>query len=134
MNRRLAESRVSRSGERGGARLKFVVVILIVGMVAYAAYLYLPVQFDAYRLKDLMQHDVDVASTQGYPVTWVTDQLKKNAADYNVPADAIITPSRQDNRMIVRVQFTRPIEFPGYTYQYEFDHTATSTAFLSISK
>src|SRR5712691_10491656 len=104
MNRRLAESRVSRSGERGGARLKFFVVILIVGIVAYSGYLYLSVQFDAYRLKDLMQHDVDVASTQGYPVTWVSDQLKKNAADYNVPADAIITPSRQDNRTIVRVQ------------------------------
>jgi hypothetical protein len=132
MNQRFTGVQVSRRGERGGARLKFIIVVSIVAVVAYAGYLYVPVQFDAYRYKDLMQHDVDVASTQGYPVTWVSDQLKKSAAEYNVPANAIITPSAQDSRVIVRVQFTRTIEFPGYTYEYEFDHTAKSTAFLTI--
>ena len=29
---------------------------------------------------------------------------------------------------------TRPIEFPGYTYEYEFDHTVKSTEFLTSSK
>ena len=132
MNDRIAESIRSRSGERGGARLKFIVVVLIVGMAAYAAYLYVPVAFQAYYIKDLMQHDVDVASTQGYPVTWVTDQLKKAAVEYDIPTNAIITPSQEQNRVTVRVQFTKPIEFPGYTYQYEFDYTAKSTTFLTI--
>ena len=36
-----------------------------------------------------------------------------------------------DNRLEARVQFTRPISFPGYTYDYEFDYTAQSTSFLS---
>ena len=122
----------SRPGERGGARFKFIAFVLILGAIGYAGYLYIPVQFDAYRFKDLMQHDADVAATQGYPVTWVSDQLKKNMAEYNVPANAIITPTQQQNRVFVRVQFTRPIEFPGYTYQYEFDHTAQSTDFLTV--
>ncbi len=38
---------------------------------------------------------------------------------------------QRDNRLEVRVQFVRPIEFPGYTYNYEFDHTVKSTAFLA---
>jgi len=105
---------------------------LILGAAAYAGYLYIPVQFDAYRFKDLMQHDADVAATQGYPVTWISDQLKKSLAEFNIPADAVITPSQQENRMAVRVQYTRPIEFFGYTYVYEFDHTAKSTAFLTM--
>ena len=132
MNQRVATPWDARPQERGGARLKFVVLVLIIGSVAYAGYLYFPVQFDAYRFKDLMQHDADVAATQGYPVSWVSDQLKKILADYNVPSNAIITPGQQDNRVFVRVQFTRPIEFPGYTYQYEFDHTARSTDFLTV--
>ena len=76
-------------------------VVLVVAIVGYAGYLYVPVQFDAYRYKDLMQHDVDVAATQGYPVTWVSDQLRKSAAEYNVPPNAIITPATQENRVIV---------------------------------
>lgn len=122
----------TRADERGGARLKFILVMAVICAVGYAAYLYLPVAYDAYVLKDLMQHKVDVAATQGYPAKWVDDQLKKSAEEYGIPPEAEITASPLDQRIQVHVQFTRPIEFPGYTYQYEFDHTARSTEFLTI--
>ena len=122
----------TRKGELGGARLKFLIVILVLAALAYVGYLYIPVAYDAYLYKDLMQHDVDVCVTQGYQASWVVEQLTKAAREYNVPSNAIITPVQRDNRIEVRVQFTRPIDLPGYTYQYEFDHTARSTAFLTI--
>ena len=132
MHQRDTEGVNGRAAELGGARLKFIIVMLIIGSIGYAGYLYVPVQIDAWRYQDLMRHDCDVAVTQGYKPSWVSDQLVKSAAEYNVPADAVITPGAQDNRITVRVQFTRPIEFPGYTYQYEFDYTAQSTAFLTF--
>ncbi|HEV7397042.1 MAG TPA: hypothetical protein VGN86_11070 [Pyrinomonadaceae bacterium] len=132
MNQRVVKPWDARPSERGGARLKFFIVLAIIGSTAYAGYLYLPVQFDALRFKDFMQHEADVAATQGYQVTWVSEQVKKNLSEYNVPADAVITPGTQDHRVFVRVQYTRPIEFPGYTYQFEFDHTASSTDFLTV--
>jgi len=49
-----------------------------------------------------------------------------------VPPDAVIMPTQRDNRVEVTVQFVRPIELPGYTYNYDFDHTAKSTQFLSF--
>lgn len=122
----------ARPTERGSARLKFIVVIAIIALVAYVGYLFIPVAYQSYLFKDLMQHNVDVASTQGYDTAWVKNQLSKSAAEYGVPPDAIILPVKRDNRMEVRVQFTTPIAFPGYTYNYEFDHTVKSTAFLTF--
>src|ERR1044072_9743582 len=87
--------------------------------VAYAGYLYIPVAFQARTFKDLMQHYADVAVAQGYPPSWAGEQLRKQAAEYEVPADASITAAQRDNRVEVRVQFVRVIEFPGYTYNYE---------------
>ena len=121
-----------RTNERGSARLKFILVMAIIGIVAYMGYMYLPVAYQAYLFKDLMQHDVDVCSSQGYPATWVRDQLVKSAPEYGVPADAVITPAQRDNRIEVSVQYVIPIEFPGYTYLYNFDHTVKSTAFLTF--
>ncbi len=121
-----------RTSERGSARLKFIIVIAIIAVGAYALYMYVPVAYQGYLFKDLMQHNVDVASAQGYPATWVRDQLVKSAPEYGVPADAVISPAQRDNRMEVTVQFVRPIEFPGYTYQYNFDYTVKSTAFLTF--
>jgi hypothetical protein len=121
---------VPRSNERGSARLKFLLVMIIIAAVAYGGYVFVPVAYQAYLFKDLMQHDVDVAATQGYKPSWVGEQLTKSLPEYEIPQDAIITPTQLDNRIAVRVQFTRPLEFPGYTYQYEFDHTAKSTPFI----
>ena len=123
---------MQRSGERGGANLKFLIVMAILVTSAYAGYLYIPVAFQANTYKDLMQHYVVVAVAQGYQPSWVQEQLMKSAPEYDVPANAIITPAQRDNRMEVRVQYVLAIEFPGYTYNYEFDHKVRSTAFLAI--
>jgi hypothetical protein len=119
-----------RQNERGGARLKFIIAIVVFAVVIYVGYQYVPVAIDAYYFKDSMQNKVDMAAAQGYEPTWVTEQLVKSEPEYHVPPDAVITPGRNDNRIEVRVQFTRPISFPGFTYKYEFDHTAKSTTFL----
>jgi hypothetical protein len=124
--------RMHRAGERGSASLKFMIVMAVMVACAYAGYLYVPVAYQAATFKDLMQHYADVAVAQGYQPSWAAEQLMKSAPEYGVPADAMYTPSQRDNRVEVRVQFVRPIEFPGYTYNYEFDHTVKSTAFLAF--
>jgi Ca2+/H+ antiporter len=124
--------KTQRSTERGSATLKFLIVMAIIGACAYAGYLYVPVAYHAHTFKDLMQHYVDVASAEGKPAGWAGEQIIKNFGEYEVPANAVITPAKRDNRIEVRIQYVKPVEFPGYTYNYEFDHTATSTAFLDF--
>jgi len=117
--------------ETGGARLKLVIFIAIFAVVLYAGYLYIPVAIDAYYFKDIMQNKVNLAATQGYDGNWVKDQLAKSGVEYHVPDSAIITSTQKDGRVDARVQFSRPISFPGYTYNYDFDYTAQSTSFLT---
>jgi len=121
----------NRRNEHGGARLKLVVFLIIFGVIIYAGYLYIPVAVDAYYFKDVMQNMVNQAAVQGSPSSWVKDQLVKSETDYHVPPEAVITVPQEEKRQKVRVQFTRPISFPGYTYNYEFDQTAQSTTFLT---
>ena len=119
-----------RKSERGSARLKFLVVVIVIGIVAYAGYMYVPVAYNAYLFKDLMQQKANAAVGLGHPPTWVKEQLVKSAPDYNIPTDIEITSTVQDKRMEVRAQYSQPIALPGYTYQYDFDHTVKSTDFL----
>lgn len=119
-------------GERGGARLKLIIFLAIVAIVGYAGYMYIPVAIDAYYFKDAMQNKVNLAAAQGYDGAWLTDQISKSKSEYHVPEDAVITPMLKEGRMEVRVQFTRPISFPAYTYNYNFDYTAQSNSFLTV--
>jgi hypothetical protein len=123
---------MQRSGERGSANLKFIIVMFTLSACAYAGYMYIPVAYRAHAFKDLMQHYADVTAAQNYTPSWAAEQLVKSSAEYEVPPTAIITSAQRDNRVEVRVHFVREIEFPGYTYTYEFDHTVKSTAFLTF--
>lgn len=122
---------VQTKNEQGSARLKLILFIAIVAIVAYAAYLYVPVAIDGYYFKDSMQNKVNLAAAQGYDTAWLADQISKSKAEFHVPEDAVISPAQNEGRMQVRVQFTRPISFPGFTYNYNFDYTAQSTSFLT---
>ena len=120
------------SSERGSANLKFLVVMAMLVAIAYSGYLYVPVAYNAKAYTDLLQHYADLAAGTGQSAAWITEQLAKNGPEYDVPPDAVITCALKDSRMEIHVQFVREIEFPGYTYNYEFDRTVKSTAFLSF--
>ncbi|HSS22270.1 MAG TPA: hypothetical protein VLL54_19520 [Pyrinomonadaceae bacterium] len=122
----------SRPSERGGARLKLLLVVACLAVVGYTGYQFVPVFYQDYQLKDLMQHYVDTAVATGKPADWIKDQLIKSSADYGIPQNAVITPFQENEKMQVRVQFPQPIEFPGFTINYDFDYTAKSAAFLTI--
>lgn len=121
-----------KSNEQGGARLKFVIAMAVFVIVVYLGYLYVPVAVDAYYFEDAMQNKVNLAAAQGYEAGWIKDQLVKSGVEFHVPTDAVISPAQKDGRVEVRVQFTRPIAGPGFTYNYDFDYTAKSTTFLTI--
>ena len=126
--------RTQRSTERGNASLKFLLVMLVIGAGAYAGFLYVPVAYGAHSVKDMMQHYVDLASADGKTPAWAAEQIVKNLKEYGVPANALVSNAKRDNRIEVRIQYVTPVEFPGYTYNYEFDHTARSIELFGLSK
>ena len=123
---------LQQRSERGGAQLKLIIFVAVIVAVGYAGYMYIPVAVDAYYFKDAMQNKVNLAAAQGYDTAWLADQVSKSKNEFHVPDDAVITPSQNEGRMQCRVQFSRPISFPGFTYNYDFDYTAQSTSFLTV--
>jgi hypothetical protein len=119
-------------GERGGSRLNFLIVMLVLALAGYSAYNYAPVEFNAYRFKDFMQETVDKASyPPGQSSEWVAQQLRAAATDYNLPPDMYVNVQKEEGRIAARVQWTQPVKLPGYVYEYKFDHTARSSGFIS---
>lgn len=128
----LAEQvRLRRRGQRGGARFTFIVVLLLIALAAYSAYNYAPVAYSAYLYKDFMQETVNKAA---YPPAksgdWVKQQLVAGAEEYDLPDDADIRVQNENGRISAHVIYTHPVQLPGYTYEYRFDHTARSSGFI----
>jgi hypothetical protein len=127
----LAQATRRRRGQRGGSRFNLIVVLLIIGLAAYCAHNFAPVAYNAYLYKDFMQETVNKAA---YPPVknneWVKEQLRAAAGEYQLPDDAGISVQNESGRITARVTFRRPVQLPGYVYEYNFDHTARSSGFI----
>ena len=127
-----SRGRHHRAGELGGSRLNFIVVALIIALIGYATYNYAPVAYNAYLYKDFMQETVNKAAyPPGQPNEWVTMQLRAAAKEYNLPENTLINVQKEDGRLTVRVQWSRPVKLPGFIYDYQFDHTVRSSGFIN---
>lgn len=118
--------------ETGGARVNFLIVVVLIALAAYSAYQYMPVAYAAFQYKDVMQETVNKAAFRpGSPTDWVTTELRSAAREHGLPEDARIEVQTQNKQVVARVRWTLPVSLPGYVYQYEFDHTARSSSFFS---
>jgi hypothetical protein len=119
-------------GERGGSRLNFVIIVLVIALAGYSAYHYAPVAYNAYLFKDYMQETVNKAAyPPGQTNEWVATQLRSAAKDYNAPANMQVNVQNEDGRIAARVQWAQEVQLPGFVYEYKFDHTARSSGFIN---
>ncbi len=135
MNNSCGQDAVFAGGERGSARLKFILLIALLAVVGYVGFQYVPVAYQASRYKVAMQDAVDKAAMLNQPNDQLRNQLRTDGNEYGVPPNAEITVERRaGGGVTARVQYTRAVVLPGYTYNYNFDHTAKSTELLGTPK
>jgi hypothetical protein len=121
-------SRARRRGERGGARLNFLIVLVVVATLGYLGYQAFPVFYQSRNFETFMQDTVDTAAITDKKPAWVEQQLKTALPDYGVPPEAVIKSTINRGRMEAQVQFTRTIPLIVTQYKYDFDKTVRSAA------
>jgi hypothetical protein len=127
----------SRNSERGGAGAKFLIVLAVLVLIGHAGFQYIPVAYDCESLKQ----DMQTAVVQGLalpgkmsPVDIVKQKINGSLQNNNLPSDAFVEVKQLNNLVQARVAFTKTVPilpFGIYTYNYQFDHTATPSGFLT---
>jgi len=124
------------NSETGSAKVKLVVVLLILFLIAHAGYNYVPVAYEGENFKQEMQTAVvqGMAVPPGIqPVDMVKGKLQKAIAANNIPSDAIVQVKPVNNSVTAHVSYTKQVNilpFGIYKYNYKFNNTATPTGFL----
>lgn len=127
----------NRKNERGGAGVKLVMVLLILFLVAHAAYNYIPIAYEGENFKQEMQtavvQGVALPNANLSVAEAVKIKVQKAALNNNLPSNVLIEVKPINNIVQAHVRYVKPIEmlpFGIYKYNYQFDSTATPTGFL----
>ena len=123
--------------ERGGAGVKLVLVLLGLFIVGHGLINYIPVAYNGASFQEEMQTAVvqgTALPTGSNPLATVKARIKRVAAASDIPPDAFMEVKQVSNVIQARVVYSKQVDilpFGLYTYQYNFDHTASPSGFLA---
>ena len=102
-----------------------LVLLLIAGLIAYKM---IPVKVKSADLRDTVQ-DYAKSGSQ-FNDKAITAAILDKAKDLELPvSENDIKIQRRANDIKVEVDYTVPVKFPGYTYNWKFHHKAENPLF-----
>jgi hypothetical protein len=119
-----------RNAERGEGNLGCILWLLVLGLAVMVSMKAIPVKIASAEMYDYMD---ELARSAGVNTT--ADDVKKailqRAADLKLPLDKDnVTVTREGDRLRMRAEYTVPVEFPGYTYNWHFVHELDRPIFV----
>jgi hypothetical protein len=120
MNLRVTSKRVR---ERGGSKINFLLTVVILGAIVFAAVKIAPVYVANYEFQDSIATESRFAIT-GYPkksVDDIRDDVFKKAQDLGIPAKRDdIQVSIDNNNVDIGLDYTVPIDLAVYQFTLQF--------------
>lgn len=119
---------IRRLGQRGEGQLGCIVGLLVFVAALFVAYKMIPVKV---RAAELRQEVVDQAKAAGFRRDkQIEAAILAKAKELELPVSkSDLTIRRGGSTIKVEVSYVVPVEFPGYTYQWKFNHRAENPIF-----
>lgn len=111
---------MGRWSQSGQGKLGCILWTLVLAVGILAAVKMIPVRVRVAELTDYAEEQAKWAG--GQSADKIRTRLHNKAQELDLPlAKKNIQVEKSRGKLRVRMQFTVPIDFPGYTYQWDFD-------------
>lgn len=117
-----------RTRQRGEGQLGCIVGLLVFLAAIFVAYKMIPVKVRAAELRGEIVDEAKAAGARRDPQIRKTILAAAERLELPV-SEQDIKIRRSGGNINVNVKYTVPIEFPGYTYNWEFEHEAENPIF-----
>jgi hypothetical protein len=114
--------------ERGEGNFGCLVGVILLLAAIFVAYKMIPVKVKAAELREVVSDEAKSAGTHGDDRIRAAILAKAKENDLPV-AEENITIYRTNNEITLDVEYTVPIVFPGYTYNWHIQHHAKNPIF-----
>jgi hypothetical protein len=118
-----------RSRQRGDGKLGCILWTVILALVILIAWKAIPVKIKSAELYDFMVEQAKFAAN-AKPET-IKKRILRRAKELDLPLDAkAVTVERIGDRIRMKARYTVNLEFPGYTYVWDFNHVVDRPIYI----
>src|SRR4051812_11201948 len=119
---------LNRRFQRGEGKLGCLIGLIILLIAVMVAYKMVPVKVKAAEMRDAVQDEAKSAGQHND--AWIAKALLVKAQSLELPVtEKDIEINRTGGEIRVDVDYTVPVKFPGYIYQWHFHHRAENPIF-----
>ena len=114
--------------EKGEGQLGCIVGLIVLALGVFIAWKMIPVKVKAAEVRQVVVDEAKSAGTHNDKV--IMGNILAKAREDNMPiTEDNVKIRRGNNEITVELNYVVPIEFPGYTYQWHINNTATNPIF-----
>jgi hypothetical protein len=118
-----------RVGERGEGNLGCVLWLVVLGLAILIAVKMIPVKIASSQFYDFMEEQAKFAART--PPADIAKGIVNRAKELELPVSKDdVQVERNGDNIKMHAEYTVPIDFPGYTYMWHFDHTVNRPIFI----
>lgn len=119
-----------RRTERGEGNIGCILWLLALGLALLIAWKAVPVKIQSAELYDFMD-ELAKFRAERTPTEELEKQIVDRAKQLGIPLDKRnVRVERRADRIFIEVEYTIPVEFPGYTYPWHFRQTLDRPIFI----
>ncbi|HEV2615636.1 MAG TPA: hypothetical protein VGU63_03390 [Candidatus Acidoferrales bacterium] len=122
-------SRALYRGERGGARIKALLALIILGSAIFCAVKIVPSYFANYQLQDSIRQEAAYASADRKKDDDIRADVEKKVKELGIPADSKdIQVSDVSGNVQISVDYIVPVDLAVYQLQLHFHPQANNAS------
>jgi hypothetical protein len=119
-----------RTAQRGEGNLGCIVWLLVLAIAVMISWKMIPVKVNNAELVDFMTEVAQFQSAQKTPEE-ISKIIIARAGELGIPlTKENITVTKTRDRVRMTVDYTMPVQFPGYTYNWHFRHELDRPIFI----
>src|SRR6185436_10291904 len=119
-----------RTAERGESNMGCILWLVLLGIAVLISWKMIPVKVNSAELSDYMVEVAQFQSARNEPDV-LKQMIINRATELGIPlAKENVTVIRTGDRIRMTVDYTVPVEFPGYTYNWHFRHELDRPIFI----
>ena len=119
---------LNRRMQRGEGKLGCLIGLVILLIAVMVAYKMVPVKVKAAEMRDAVQDEAKSAGQHNDATILKSLLFKAQSLDLPV-TEKDVTINRSGGEIRVEVDYTVPVKFPGYVYQWHFHHRTENPIF-----
>lgn len=118
----------TRANERGAVKIQAVLTFVVIGIIAFVLIKIVPVYIEQRGIQTEVDELARISAVRSYKQDQIKKGIEKILTDNSLPAESVTMVTLAENKVHLKLEYTRTIDFIVTQWDWAVNYTAEGKA------